>query len=348
VMAAAGLAVQPLFLHHAHAFKPEALSVALTSAAVFATLLAVREPDESRRFYVSVALAALAIPIHLWEAVVLLPVVSIYLIHGEYARGLIAGAVGLMVAALTYLGTTLQSVNAQDLQGWVSSGEGLELLLDPSFYLTGGTATSVTVLTGIAVIPLSGVLFYLTRSERWLVTGSWALSGFSVLAIVPGHFSPHYYTAWGFIAPVAVFGALFTHHLVSNLDDALPVSRSTAFSLVTMLLLVGSTGYLVVDEVPEMRQPAPETYSEYADAGTRASELLGGSDRLAIEADGLSNPYYDEQFSIAVINSGILPMGHLQATNDTWPRIVDRDDGQSGCDVMIRLSSGTVVATQCE
>jgi hypothetical protein len=343
------LLVQPLFLHHAHAFKPETMSIALTSGAVLAALYSVDDFQGKKQvwFLISLFLIVLAIPVHMWEAVMLLPLVIIYFWHREFVRGIITGIIGTGTAVLVYLVSRIQPMGAHSLSGRFVDDPRIAILTDPSYYLSRNILDGATVICGLIVIVVSAYLLYRTRHRKWMVTGSMALAGYSVFVGVPTHWPTHGYTAWAFIAPVALFGSLLFDEVLDWMVDINPVSKDTLLISAAIVMVLSGSFFLATGERngSSLNQEQVESWSN---AGSEAKELLNDSDRLTVVLNEDVGPRSYRYYGAAIVRTGILPRGHLRPTHDTWPRVVSNKTEVSDCDVVIYPETETTISvSQC-
>jgi hypothetical protein len=99
--------VHPFFLHHAYAYIPETLSIALTNGTILGTVRYLNTDD--RRWAVATGVVLVLAPMtHMWEASILLPVVGLVALQRQWVAATSFTAVGVAAVMFVWWGTNLQ------------------------------------------------------------------------------------------------------------------------------------------------------------------------------------------------------------------------------------------------
>jgi len=276
--------LHPITIRLSDRWFPEALGIALTTIAVY---LLIRHLDDGgeRWYYLSLATVAIAVSNHMWEASILLPLVTLLFYHKEYRKA--GGAVVVTGAALaTVWGLThLQPTGASVYTFFGVHNEPL-IFLDPSWwnYVTKfpthplPIARTLTMPLAIIGFGWAGWRAHTTGERRYFLLSSWLASGLSIPFILPLGMS-HIYYLWALLVPLALLGATV---IGSNLPETLPARTGNVGRIVAVVLLIMALQYGLLFETAVLAGTGVPVVNDVSSSATSGTNAV--SDGEAIEA----------------------------------------------------------------
>jgi hypothetical protein len=355
-----GLIAHPMFIRQATAYQPETLSIALTALAVFLYVRFYDMGDRRLLGYAYVVLIA-SIMTHLWEAVILLPLVTVSLYYRSFRDAARTASVGVGTVGVLYQITHLQPSNASSLTGYGTMTHGhWQLLFEPTWWLhyfplgeslTGILTEPLSIMIGIT-LPLGVVwcVFWMTRAlrtwglEAWLLA-SWFVSGLAIPLLLSRGFLGHDYYLWGLFVPLALtfgWGVEQTVETVESLNVALPVAPANiALAIIVVVGTVPAVN-IVAGEASEEQSitgdgelPAVEVGKEIRSYG------IDDPNKIAfVGLDSTENVYRYSFVSRILIYSEILVRG--RNTGVDGPSILNSTDEITDERVVVYVPNGTV------
>lgn len=215
---------QPWVVQRAYMWTPEALSICLTTGAVY-YLIRHYERGGGRDYVVAHVLAALAITTHLWEAIVGLPLVVVSLSYWKL-RNAVESAVVVLLSTLVVMGISRMQSSRSTINWWAVWGD-WSVLLTPEYWAVAHLSTVWDVLGEFIYLPsalvatFASVYLWYSRSERvYAVLASWLLAGLVIPVVLARGNVDHPYLIWGLVAPVTAATALFVTGGALRLRDS--------------------------------------------------------------------------------------------------------------------------------
>ncbi len=276
--------IHPITVRISDRWFPETLGIVLTTAAVY---LLIRYLDEGRErwYYLSLAVVAIAVSNHMWEASILLPMVTLLVYHEKYRKA--AGAVAVTGAAIASVWalTLLQPSGASTYTFFGVHNDPL-IFLDLSWwnYITKfpthplQIARTFTMPLAIAGIGWAGWRAYTTNERKYFLLSSWLASGLSIPVLL--HSMSHIYYLWALLAPLALLGATV---IGGNLPKTLPAVRSTDMGrIVAIVLLLFAVQYGLFFETAVFAGTAVPVLSDIDSSATTSPNQVAEGE--AVEA----------------------------------------------------------------
>jgi 4-amino-4-deoxy-L-arabinose transferase-like glycosyltransferase len=283
----------PLFLLSSFSFMTESLSILLTTASV---LCAVRAVDSKHNYWVIGCgiFLVLGVLTHLWEAIILLPVVIVFARAGRWRTAIIMGVVTICTVAVSFLLTHLQPRGGSSLSSYSAfGGNNWQYLIDLNWWLppvglldTGSRAASfgVSPLRAVSKLMLLYAVFmllywgYQSRREDdySVVMFAWVLAGLSIPIALPRGFLAHYYYTWGLIVPIAITTAKVTKKFIDSSPSITLTQLSTlavTISLLLPLVLTPVVPFVIGHETSITPAPGIQLVEPSDQALDRAEEL---------------------------------------------------------------------------
>lgn len=263
--------VQPIYARFAARWWPESLSIALTIAAVYTAYQYTQ--TTTRKYAIATYLLLLVAPTnHMWEASIVLPIISLFITTECYRQALLSGVVTAVAVAGTWVGTSFQPVGASSITHFGIHNDP-SILLELSWW-NGITRipTHPTIVEETLILPFGMVIVIFTGYNavtrghpRDVLLATWTMSGLTIPLLLPFGADNHMYYVWGLVAPVAFFIAVESAQILPRLSRT--ANSETVARVVMSVLLVSALGSALVFE-------------------TGIFEAAGGPEPLASAVDG--------------------------------------------------------------
>lgn len=357
------LMIHPLFAASSFAYQTEALSISLTTGALYCCLKFVKSDDQFWAVSSAIVLI-LSITVHLWEAVITLPIIVLLLVDRDYIYAFIFGIISVTTVTIVSRITELQSMGSSDLSGYSTiSGGDWELLLQVDWWfrylpssesLIGMISNPFPVLLGIT-LPLTGgfiILFsyYFSKNQHktsYIILVSWLCAGISIPLLLSRGFLGHEYYLWATLAPLAISGAIILSKTIEficdNIDGA---SKQNMIRLMFVVLLI-TTSFLSIVRLPG-NFPDVEVNNEVEPAKEVGYELrqynINDSSEITFVGNHTRNDVYRDTFvSRAMIYSGLLIRERSHSENTQYgPDIAHNISEVDDCNVVVYIDNSTV------
>ncbi|MXR41846.1 hypothetical protein GRX01_10925 [Halobaculum sp. WSA2] len=207
----------PFFFRFSWTVMPEALSMALTAVAVYATI---QYTDTDKQKWLGIAVLALVAGVsnHLWEAAIVLPIVVILGYHREYRWSSVFVIVTTVSVVAVYLLTELQP-NPASPSHYAVVETGFSIFFTTGFWLRFLTRPFSPFYLGHSSLFYPGLVlgayfFYRLVTNRSIgkligkeyadiVVLSWLAAGAAIPFGLPGGLNHQYYL-WGLVLPVTL------------------------------------------------------------------------------------------------------------------------------------------------
>lgn len=253
--AAAGIWIHPLFQTRLTLFQPEMLSIAVTVGLVLVTLQYLDLGCRLRRWILFVGLAV-APAIHLWEAVVLVPIAAL-LIDGDKLREAAIATLVTVGAVLIYFGVThLQPRSGSRLiEVYATWNRGnWQLLLNADWWFPEPLPLSVyvvnpkfvlhfidgaTLVLGLflAVLATLAAINFNWRRDLILLA-SWSSAGVLIPLLLSRGALTHPYYVWAIVPALALSLGFIVDRLRREISTVHSPAAGKAAALTMALLLV--------------------------------------------------------------------------------------------------------------
>jgi len=269
-LSAAILWTLPLYIRQSYSYMPEALSILLTTTAVYLTVYLVIRDEQIKTIYpLLLAVLFIAPFTHTWEASVLLPVFGVFLYMGKYRKGISSVLATISGLLLNLFLTSFQPSSADGYRSHTIFHTGPEVIFRPNFWLSNFTLTTPTDIirfldnTFISlVLPISVIIAlswaYLLcrdRSLQRIVLTLWTLAGLSIpFGLAAGYVRHFWYFQWGLLVPLAISTALGVNVIIERGSSySNHLSAETVVQTVIVLAIVFSSIYIPVYEYGMLR-----------------------------------------------------------------------------------------------
>jgi hypothetical protein len=240
------------FVFFASAIGPNVLSIFLTTAIIYTTLVSLSSESDYWT-YATFILLMLAILNHGWEATIALPVFILYLYERRYISAITIPVVTVVSVGILQFGTALQP-DRSGAGGYSIMSSGLDIYHIPTWWTPHlqwpfplGPTTVLLLVGSIAFVFWWTERFVQYRSRRSAMMIAWLLSGLFIPVILPVGYIAHMYYLWGIVVPFTLsLGALLgtSYQIVSRGTNRETARRFASGLLVVLLLwnvvLIGS------------------------------------------------------------------------------------------------------------
>lgn len=355
------LLLHPTFRVSSFSYFPETLSIALTTAVVY-SLLRWRRTNSRRWLAGAVGLLLLAMTVHLWEIIILLPTVFILALDREYRLAVAVSALAVVWAGMISAITDIQARGLSSLQGYYTitggdwrllfqwdwwtrympTGNGLASALTEPFALLVGITLPLCLLLAIvfAIRVATG------RDHSLTILVSWLLAGASIPLLISRGYLGHVYYVWGMLAPLAIGGSVVVVRAVDQLSGYAPsLSRKRAIQAVVALLLVTATvqNVRVVASGPPLGSDAEFETAREAGIELRELNVESANDVVFVGNHSTHNVYRSTFVAKTLVYSGILVYERRYTPNDgLGPRLSETRPVTDNCAAMVYIENGSV------
>jgi len=364
LLAGAALWPQPLFLWGSFQFAPETLSIALTTAVLYA---AAKHLTTGRPGWAAfgVGILVCAVATHLWEAVVVLPVAVLYATHRRWRFASGAVAIGATTVALVFGATHLQPTGGSTLATYgFFAGDNWRLWTHPGWWFpligpidapAGVTAAGLQptraasrllLCTAVGASVLWSVAWRHTGDDRALVVLAWLVSGLAIPFALPAGALTHHYYLWGVVAPLAVTAGVMGDRAVDVVTErgehldarTTGVVVQSVPVLIALGLVVVATPFVPVVLGSDTVGIQPAGAGVHDDAIDRAADLrdadLETIDGVVFVGNYSAGTFYGPSFGARVlVYSGYAIRGERAVTDPGGVEI--SDSPPSDCELIV-------------
>lgn len=236
--------VNPYFFVFSWTLFPEAVSLGATTSAVALILLYISE--ERMLWYIaSLFMTVIGVANHGWELVIILPIVSVLLLRGKWKHALFYAAIPVLVG-LFIKTVLLTDSTAADTSRFLITSTGPSIFTTIDYWndLLGGLFSgnpffitrSFHFILGIATV-VYWALFSDKSQTISIFMISYAVSGLSIVVLLPGGVT-HFYYLWAVIPPITLTIAVLFSRIISRLEGSIGSPQYVFNTVVAVLLLV--------------------------------------------------------------------------------------------------------------
>jgi 4-amino-4-deoxy-L-arabinose transferase-like glycosyltransferase len=318
LLAPAALWCHPYFIRSAYGFIPETLSIALTVGAIACTLRYTKTNNE-RWWYGSVIVLCIAVTNHMWEAVVLLPIVALLIYNGKIYYASIT-AILTVLTVLVVRKIVSQQPRLTGLSQYTVFSDGVHIIFSADWLFRGSSFNSVFQRSYAILLPaaliLCGVwiaIFVKKRRQLPLLMSTWLLSGISIPVLMAKGQTVHSYYEWAVYAPIAISVAIGLSAIINRAVTITSIKKTALMGACIVILLTPMAGFVIIEQEFVNSSPRDAT-SEDIDFVTeeiRESDINSVED-LTIQGDWTS---YGTMRSSGI--SRMLVYSEL-STKNTW------------------------------
>jgi len=356
----------PFMQRFAYTFQPETLSIALTTGVVYASYRQVRD-EPTWAWPASLLLLILAIATHRWEALIIAPVIVLYLKARDYQRAVITATVAIVMVGIVGLIVNLQPSNPSQLMGYaIHNQDPLFFQIDWWFAHLPHPDKPLTTFHVIvtALLPVTfiaslvwGVKFIRTYDTTAGLLFSWHASAMTIPFLFPGGFPAHEYYLWATVAPLSLSIAI----CIGRTSRAIPVSlpfNAQEMTLFIVLISAGLTGTQVMaNEYGSLdRDTPPRAFMN----GLHEYESFGAGERVSrYQSESLSIAFIGEEFRDHTSDNYAHDHGRVLVYSDVLVRerapgqpngrvvYVDNVTNVGGCTMYVKRVGRGLITDRC-
>ncbi|MFB6186316.1 MAG: hypothetical protein ABEI86_05545, partial [Halobacteriaceae archaeon] len=375
ILAGTFLWIQPLFIRHAYAFMPEALSILVTLAAISWSLKSPWPdlPDYAGKL-ILFGILFIGPFVHMWEAYIALPIFGVFIHRRDFFTALLAGTASTAAVITNFIVTSWQPANAAVYtrsHTFIRSGFDVyftsrfwfgRVIHEPSdlvfFWFNNiipspfEVTESIALLFAIFATTYWIVRWYRNQTPRITMMVLWFISALAVPFVLSrGYYTHHSYFQWVFIGPFAVTIAIWSDDLIGRLSDLdIALSRETILTG-AVIVLVGLAGVQIgVNElkgfqgggsVHESMTVGGVSHEEAVTAGRAIPPHITEAPNVCFVGDdwkGQTVKHYESNYDISTIlvYSNVLPKGTF-ITSEGGPQLISTNETvPSSCEVTLR------------